>query len=104
MEHQNFQGSVDAVLRRLRPLCEQLIRAGGAMCIDMESYASKDISLEVYKALRTEYPGYGHSRWPCRHTFLETGNDLTGLLAWSDPMGSRSASGLSRVPTGTTKY
>ena len=87
MRPQNFQGSVDAVLRRLRPLCEQLIRAGGAMCIDMESYASKDISLEVYKALRTEYPRYGQLSVAMQAYLRETGSDLAGLLAWSGSNG-----------------
>ena len=87
MRPQNLQGSVRAVLTRLRPLCEQLIRAGAAMCIDMESYACKDISLEVYKALRGEYPDYGQLSMAVQAYLRETGNDLAGLLAWSGSVG-----------------
>ena len=84
---QNFEGSVEAVLRRLRPLYEQLIEARGAMCIDMESYAYKGISLGVYKALRKEYPGYRDLSIAMQAYLRDTGADVEDLLAWSEKHG-----------------
>ena len=87
MRPQNFQGSVDAVLRRLRPLYEQLIRAGGAMCIDMESYASKDIRWRSTRPCARSIRGTASSRMAMQAYLLETGSDLAGLLAWSEANG-----------------
>ncbi len=87
MRPQDFQGSIDAVLRRLRPLYEQVIQARGAMCIDMESHAYKDISLGVYKSLRKEYPEYGQLFIAMQAYLRETGGDIEELLAWSGQHG-----------------
>ncbi len=57
---QNFEGSVAAMLDRIRPVYEKVIEAGGALCIDMESYQHKDMFLELYKRLRSEYAAYPH--------------------------------------------
>jgi RHH-type proline utilization regulon transcriptional repressor/proline dehydrogenase/delta 1-pyrroline-5-carboxylate dehydrogenase len=82
MDH---EGSVRGILARLRPIYEAVADARGLLCIDMESSAYKEITLEVYRRLRADprlraYPGLG----VVLQAYLREGEaDLDRLLAWS---------------------
>ncbi len=81
----DFEGSVRGILARLAPLYQAVADARGVLCIDMESTAYKDITLEVYRRLRAapalrRYEGLGIV---LQAYLREAEADLEGLLAWS---------------------
>ena len=79
----DFEGSLAGILGRLRPLYEKIIRAGGTLTIDMESYQYKDITLELYRRLRTEYRGYPHLALAVQAYLRDTDRDVADLVGWS---------------------
>lgn len=81
----DFEGSVQGIVERLLPVYRKAIDIGGALCIDMESLDYKDITIEVFKRLRS-HPETRH--WPHLTVVLQTyltctDDDLRGLLHWS---------------------
>jgi RHH-type proline utilization regulon transcriptional repressor/proline dehydrogenase/delta 1-pyrroline-5-carboxylate dehydrogenase len=84
---QNFEGSVEAMLEKLRPLYKKIIDAGGSLCIDMESYSYKDMSLELFKRLRGEFPSGSHLSIAIQSYLRDTDGDLADLIAWSRKWG-----------------
>lgn len=83
----DFNNSVEAMVTQIRPVYEKLLGSGGSLCIDMESYQYKDLSLEVYKRLRAEYPDHAHLAVAIQAYLIDTDNDLSELLDWSDRQG-----------------
>ena len=79
----DFEGSLSGILSRLRPIYEEVIRAGGALTIDMESYQYKDITVELFKRLRGEYRDYPHLAIAMQAYLRETDRDIAGLIGWS---------------------
>jgi RHH-type proline utilization regulon transcriptional repressor/proline dehydrogenase/delta 1-pyrroline-5-carboxylate dehydrogenase len=55
---EDFEGSVTEILKRLRAIYEKVIDIGGSLCVDMETYQHKGITLEVFRRLRLEYAAY----------------------------------------------
>lgn len=80
----DFEGSVVGILARLRPLCAATVAAGGFLCIDMESYRFKDITLEVYRRLKTDYRDYPHIGIVLQAYLNDTDHDLAALLSWAE--------------------
>ncbi len=80
---QDFAGSVAGILARLRRVYEKVIESGGFLCIDMETYAVKEITLEVFRRLRREYPAYPHLGVVLQSYLRDTDGDLANLLAWA---------------------
>jgi RHH-type proline utilization regulon transcriptional repressor/proline dehydrogenase/delta 1-pyrroline-5-carboxylate dehydrogenase len=81
----DFEGSIQNILARMKRIYEQVIEANGFMCIDMESYRYKDITLEVFRRVRCDsrfrdYPGLGIA---LQAYLRDNDNDLDELLAWS---------------------
>ena len=81
----DFEGSVRGILTRLTPISRRVKELDGFMCIDMESYHHKNITLELYRRLRSdpefrEYPGL---RLALQSYLTDTDQDLTDLLNWS---------------------
>lgn len=81
----DFEGSVRGILARLRPLVEAVADARGALCIDMESAAYKDITLEVYRRLRAApaLRPYGGLGIVLQAYLRDAEADLERLLRWS---------------------
>ena len=75
--------SVAAMLRRIRPVYEKVIEKGGALCIDMESFQYKDMSLEIFRRLRSEYRAYPHLAIAMQAYLRDTGRDLSLLVDWA---------------------
>ena len=81
----DFEGSVAAILARLKPIWQRTIALGGSLCVDMEMRALKNITLEVYRRLRSDpdcrdYPHLGIAI----QTYLrETEADVDALVAWA---------------------
>jgi len=80
---QDFEGSVEAILRRMRRICAKVAEMGGFLCIDMESYRFKDITLEVFRRLKMEYKDYPHLGVALQAYLKDTDKDVADLLAWA---------------------
>lgn len=85
----DLEGSVQGIVERLLPVYRKTIEVGGALCIDMESLDYKDITIEVFKHLRS-HPETRH--WPHLTVVLQTyltctEDDLRDLLRWSRDQG-----------------
>jgi RHH-type proline utilization regulon transcriptional repressor/proline dehydrogenase/delta 1-pyrroline-5-carboxylate dehydrogenase len=84
------EAGVRGVCARLRPVLLEARRLGAFVCIDMEQYHQKEITLEGLKRLLME-PGLRD--WPdigiAIQTYLrETETDLMGLIEWARARGS----------------
>ena len=80
----DFEGSVRGILSRLMTIYQRVRELDGFMCIDMESYHTKNITLEVYRRLRSDpqfrdYPGL---RLAMQSYLRDTDRDLEELLQW----------------------
>jgi len=80
---QDFEGSVRAILDRVRRITEKVVELNGFLCIDMESYRHKDIIIEVYRRLKLEYPDYPHLGIVLQAYLTDTDKDLAELLDWA---------------------
>jgi RHH-type proline utilization regulon transcriptional repressor/proline dehydrogenase/delta 1-pyrroline-5-carboxylate dehydrogenase len=81
----DFEGTVNGILRRLIPVYRRVVEMGGAMCIDMESLDYKDITIEVYKRLRSseEFRDYPHLALVLQTYLKCTDDDVTDMVAWA---------------------
>ena len=79
------QGSVEHILDRLRPVYRKVIELNGFMCIDTEMRAYKEITIELYRRLRSDsefkaYPHLGLAMQVC----LKSGDrDIGLMLDWA---------------------
>ncbi|MFQ5412447.1 MAG: proline dehydrogenase family protein, partial [Phycisphaerae bacterium] len=78
-------GAIDSVLTRLRPILRVARELGAFINIDMEHYAVKDLTLEIYRRVLME-PEFRY--WPdCGiviQTYMpESERDLASLIRWS---------------------
>ena len=80
---QDFEGSVEAILKRVRQIFTKVIELGGFLCIDMESYRVKDITIEVFKRLKLENPNYPYLGIGLQSYLKDTDTDLDNLLTWA---------------------
>jgi len=79
----DFEGSVVAILGRLRRICEKTVAVGGFLCVDMESYRHKAIVLEAYRRLKLEYRDYPHIGLVLQSYLSDTDNDVASLIQWA---------------------
>ncbi|MCM2264685.1 MAG: proline dehydrogenase family protein [Desulfuromonadales bacterium] len=80
----DFAGSVEGILIPLRRITERAIQAGAFLCIDMESYRTKGITLEVYRRLKREFRDYPHIGLALQAYLRDGEADLAELLAWAE--------------------
>ena len=80
----NFEGSVAGILTRLEPIAAKAVETGAALCLDMESYALKDITIEVFKRMRShqDFRQHPHFGLVLQAYLRETEQDLRQLLDW----------------------
>jgi RHH-type proline utilization regulon transcriptional repressor/proline dehydrogenase/delta 1-pyrroline-5-carboxylate dehydrogenase len=81
----DFEGSVAGILTRFTPIYRRVIELGGYMCVDMEHHQLKDITLEVYRRLRSdpEFRHYPGLRIAMQSYLRDTDTDLAALLDWA---------------------
>ena len=79
----SFESSVVAIVNRMRRICKKVVEVGGFLCIDMESYKVKDITLEVFRRLKLEFAEYPHIGIVLQAYLKDTDNDLLNLLNWT---------------------
>ena len=80
---QDFEGSVRAILNRVRRIAQKVVELNGFLCIDMESYRHKDITIEVYRRLKLEYRDYPHLGLVLQAYLKDTDGDLEKLISWA---------------------
>jgi RHH-type proline utilization regulon transcriptional repressor/proline dehydrogenase/delta 1-pyrroline-5-carboxylate dehydrogenase len=85
----DFEGSVQGIEKRLAAILRKVKEMNGFMRIDMEQYKFKDITLEVYRRLRSseEFRDYPHLGIVLQAYLKDTDKDLADLLAWSRAQG-----------------
>ncbi|MFB3890914.1 MAG: L-glutamate gamma-semialdehyde dehydrogenase [Phycisphaerae bacterium] len=81
----DFEGSAGRILERLRVIGRKVVAIGGFMCIDMEAYRLKDLTLEVYRRLREdgEFRDYPRLGVAVQAYLRDTDRDTDDLLAWA---------------------
>ena len=81
----DFENTVQAIVERVFPVLEKAKSMGCHVCIDMEQYKFKDITLEVYKRLRGHeaFRDYPHIALVLQSYLLDTDQDLDTLLTWA---------------------
>ncbi len=81
----DFEGSVSGILKRLEPIYQRVIELNGFLCIDMEHYHFKDITLEVYRRLRSRkaFRHYPYLGLAIQSYLRDTDRDLAALLHWA---------------------
>ena len=81
----DFEGSVRGIQDRLAAILRKVKEMNGFMRIDMEQYKFKDITLEVYRRLRSseEFRDYPHLGIVLQAYLKDTDQDLAELLAWA---------------------
>ena len=81
----DFEGSVRGMQQRLEIIYRKVIEMGGFLRIDMEHHRFKDITLEVYRRMRSceEFRHYQHFGIALQSYLQETDADLKDLLHWA---------------------
>jgi len=87
----DFENTVDVICKRLTPIVAKTKEIGGHLCIDMEQYAYKDITIEVYKRLRSkeEFRDFDQLALVLQAYLKDTDRDLEELLSWARSEGIR---------------
>ena len=80
----DVEGSVQGILGRLIPIYRKVVAMGGFFCIDMEQLKYKEVTLELFKRLRTmeEFRAYPHLSIVLQAYLRDCESDLEGLIAW----------------------
>ncbi len=80
----DFENSVQEILERLKPIYRKVIQLEGTLTIDMEMYQLKNITLEVFRRLRSdaEFKDYPHLGIVLQAYLKETSEDLSKLIDW----------------------
>ncbi|MFO7728978.1 MAG: proline dehydrogenase family protein, partial [Desulfonatronovibrio sp.] len=81
----DFEGSVQGICERLRPVLRKAMEIEAHLCIDVEQYKFKDITLEVYRRLRSEpeFRDYPFLTVVLQSYLKDTDHDLEQLLSWA---------------------
>lgn len=81
----DFEGSVQGLYNRIAPVYRTVIGMGAAMCIDMESLDYKDITIEVFKRLRSaeEFRHYPHLALVFQTYLRCTDADVAEMVTWA---------------------
>lgn len=79
------EGSVEAAYERLAPVYRRVRDLGGFLCLNMEGAQRKEITIELYKRLRSapDFRDYPHLGLTLRSNLRDTDSDLDALLAWA---------------------
>ena len=80
-----LEDSVEGIYRRLAPLYQKTIDMGGFMCIDMEQLKYREITVELFKRLRSapEFRHYPHLCLVQQAYLKDTEQAVSDLIAWA---------------------
>ncbi|MEF2145041.1 MAG: L-glutamate gamma-semialdehyde dehydrogenase [Desulfovibrionaceae bacterium] len=78
-------GSVKGIIDRMKPIYRKVKEMDGFLCIDMESLKYKEITLELFRQLRSdpEFVDYPHLSIVLQAYLKDTDKDLAELIAWA---------------------
>lgn len=81
----DFEGSIEAVKTRLRPLFRKAKAHGLFLNIDMESYKDKDLTIGIFKSLleEDEFADFAHAGIVIQAYLKESQDDLKALCKWA---------------------
>jgi len=79
----DFEGSIREILGGLEPVVEKAKGMGAFVCIDMEQFRYKDITLELYRRLRSNFRDYPHLGVVLQAYLRQTERDLDQILGWA---------------------
>ncbi len=81
----DVEGSVQAIYNRLAPIYRKVIEMGGFLCIDMEQLKYREITIELYKRLRSapEFRHYPHLAIVMQAYLVCCEDDVTSLVTWA---------------------
>ena len=84
------RGTADRVLARLRPLWRTARAVGAQVHIDMESHATKDLTVAIFKqiAMEEEFRDWPHCGIVVQCYLREAPHDLQDLAAWASARGT----------------
>jgi RHH-type transcriptional regulator, proline utilization regulon repressor / proline dehydrogenase / delta 1-pyrroline-5-carboxylate dehydrogenase len=85
MSARAFDQSVSRAKERLRPLLRKAMKMGAHICLDMEHYDLKNLTLALYRSLmeEPEFRGYPHSGTVFQAYLRESETDLRELVRWA---------------------
>lgn len=75
-----FDESVQKICKQLGPIVALAKFVNAEICIDMEEYKYKNITIEVYKQIRKDWPNIGMA---IQSYLRDTDYDLNDLLQWA---------------------
>ncbi len=78
-----FDLGLEEALRRLRPICEHARDVGAALYLDMESYDTKDMTLELVRRIGEEYRGEPPVGAVIQAYLKDSYDDISGLIEWA---------------------
>ncbi len=81
----DFDGSVQGMLARLKPICRAVVALGGFLCLDTETRRLKNITFELYRRLRAdpEFRAYPHLGLALQAYLRESERDADQLMSWA---------------------
>ncbi len=81
----DFEGSVGHILDRLRPVYRKVVELNGSMCIDIEMREHKEITIELYRRLRSdaEFKDYPHLGLAMQVYLRSCDRDIEQMLDWA---------------------
>ena len=80
------EDSITSIYRRIVPLYKKVIDMGGFMCIDMEQFKYQEMTIELFKRLRSapEFRSYPHLCLVLQAYLKSCEQDVTNLIAWAE--------------------
>lgn len=80
----DIEGSVEHILARLKPIYRKIMNMGGALCIDIEQLKYREITIELFKRLRTdpEFIAYPHLTIVQQAYLKDCDKCVDELIAW----------------------
>jgi RHH-type proline utilization regulon transcriptional repressor/proline dehydrogenase/delta 1-pyrroline-5-carboxylate dehydrogenase len=81
----DLEGSVEGIISRMKPIYRAVKAMDGFLCIDMEALKYKEMTIELFKRLRTdpEFVDYPHLSIVLQAYLKDTDRDLDELIAWA---------------------
>jgi RHH-type proline utilization regulon transcriptional repressor/proline dehydrogenase/delta 1-pyrroline-5-carboxylate dehydrogenase len=85
----DFDGTVNAIYKRFESIIRKYKEIGAFVRLDMEQYIYKDMTLEVFRRLRSspEFRDYPHLGIVLQSYLRDTDQDLEDLLEWAKAEG-----------------
>lgn len=87
----NYEDSVDRVKARLRPIFRKVREAGGFVNLDLETYALKNITLDIFTSLldEEEFAGWDGAGVALQAYLKDVLGDIDRIASWARERGRR---------------